>query len=65
MSYVGGILVFIMIVAVLALIKYEIRYNLWKGVDKDGDALRNRRVERERREGRNDSVENLADRYRS
>ncbi len=65
MGNAGAILGFILLVAVLLLIKYGIRYIVGKGVDKAGDAIRNRRIERQQREGLGGSVESLADRYRS
>ena len=59
----GAILLILLIIAI-AVLPYVLRHILRSGMDKAEDAIRNRRIERERTEGKPNQVEHLADRYK-
>ena len=59
----GAILLILLIIAI-AVLPYVLRHILRRGMDKAEDAIRNRRIERERTEGKPNQVEQLADRYK-
>lgn len=56
-------IVLILVIFGIAVLPYILRRVLRRGMDKAEDAIRNRRIDRERAEGNPNTVENLADRY--
>ena len=56
-------IVLILVIFGIAMLPYILRRVLRRGMDKAEDAIRNRRIDRERAEGKPNTVENLADRY--
>ena len=56
-------IVFILVIVGLAVLPYVLRRLLRSGMNKAEDAIRNRRIDRERQEGKTGKVESLADRY--
>ncbi|MCR5268601.1 MAG: hypothetical protein K6E16_08800 [Lachnospiraceae bacterium] len=56
-------IVLILVIFGIAVLPYILRRVLRRGMDKAEDAIRNRRIDRERAEGKPNTVENLADRY--
>ncbi|MBQ7581345.1 MAG: hypothetical protein IJU25_00840 [Lachnospiraceae bacterium] len=56
-------IVLILVIFGIAVLPYILRRVLRRGMDKAEDAIRNRRIDRERADGKPNTVENLADRY--
>ncbi len=56
-------IVLILVIFGIAVLPYILRRVLRRGMDKAEDAIRNRRIDRERMEGKTNTVESLADRY--
>ena len=59
----GMIILVVIIAGIIGVINFGINFAVDKTFDKTEDFIRNRKIDRDRRNGKYDEVENLSDRF--